>query len=106
MVLYYIICRDLKNLQQVLESREAQRSIGIKYDRKTVSVLDMYTAQLQYEDQHPTEAANMLAKLDLLQRWFADFELWFNEIKMAKIPRIAPSSATKIALFIAGKRTG
>lgn len=43
----------------------------------------------------------MLVKLDTLKRWFDDFELWFNELKMAKIPRIATNSATKIALFIA-----
>jgi len=101
MFLYYLICRDLNNLERLLDSERAQRSLNVRYDRTTASVLDIYTAQLQYEDQYPNDAALMLAKLELLENWFADFELWFNEIKMAKIPRISAGSATKIALFIA-----
>ena len=101
MFLYYLICRDLENLQQLLDSERAQRSLNVRYDRTTISVLDIYTAQLQYEDQNPSDAPLMLANLSLLEKWFGEFELWFNEIKMAKIPRIVPNSATKIALFIA-----
>jgi hypothetical protein len=101
MFLYYVVCRDLSNLEQLLKS-ETQRSLGVKYEGTTVSVLDIYLAQLQYEDQHPTRAARMLANLNVLQNWFAEFELWFNEIKMAKVPHISPNSATKVALFIAG----
>jgi hypothetical protein len=36
-----------------------------------------------------------------LQTWFNDFELWFNTIKKAKVPRIPVNSSTKIAFFIA-----
>ena len=43
----------------------------------------------------------MLADLDTLKKWFTDFELWFNQIKEAKVATISPNSATKIALFIA-----
>jgi hypothetical protein len=100
MFLYYVICRDLKNLQTLLDSEQAQRNLQVKYDRSTVSVLDIYTAQLQQEDQHPS-TAKILADVDTVHKWFADFERWFNEIKTANVPRIAPNSATKIALFIA-----
>jgi hypothetical protein len=101
MFLYYVICKDIKNLQVLLASSKAQKSLSVKYDKTTASVLDIYTAQVQYEDQPSTDAAKMLVNLKTLRRWFEEFELWFNEIKMVKIPRIAANSATKIALFIA-----
>ncbi|HEY8096696.1 MAG TPA: DUF262 domain-containing protein [Methylobacter sp.] len=101
MFLYYVICRDIANFEMLLGSRNAERQLSIKYDGKTASVLDIYTAQLEYEDRNYTKGAKILANLNMLKGWFDEFELWFNEIKMVRVPQIAPNSATKIALFIA-----
>ncbi|MGH7097785.1 MAG: DUF262 domain-containing protein [Stellaceae bacterium] len=100
MFLYYVISRDTRSLGELLASEQAQRRLGRKYNRTTISVLDIYTAQLQYESKS-TKAAHMLASLSTMKKWFEQFELWFNHIKMAKVPQIGTNSATKIALFIA-----
>ena len=101
MFLYYTICRDIKNLEMLLQSEKARRLLSVRYDGTTSSVLDIYTAQLEYEDRNSTDGANILANLNTLRGWFDEFELWFNEVKMVRVPRIVPNSATKIALFIA-----
>jgi hypothetical protein len=100
MFLYYVIARDLKNVGALLDSHKVQSSLGVRYDRTTTSVLDVYMAQLQSESQD-AGAPKMLAALNDLKTWFAEFEMWFNVIKEAKVPRISTNSSTKIALFIA-----
>lgn len=99
MFLYYVIARDRKQVQILLDSEKTHQSLGLKYDRTTISVLDLYCAQAQSEDK--PDPPKIVADLLTLQRWFEDFELWFNEIKTAKIPRISVNSSTKVALFIA-----
>lgn len=100
MFLYYVIARDLKNVDALVESKKTQASLEVGYDKTTVSVLDLYTAQLQGEAQKSGHA-KLLADIGTLKTWFADFETWFNMLKMAKVPAIGTNSATKIAFFIA-----
>lgn len=101
MFLYYVISRDLANVGALLESYKVQEQLGVRYDRTTISVLDLYVAQLQNETLNPADSPKLLADLGTLKVWFAEFELWFNAIKQAKVPRIGTNSSTKIALFIA-----
>jgi hypothetical protein len=82
------------------EQRKTQQALRLRYDRTTTSVLDLYCAQLQQEEQPNT--ASILASLATLKAWFKDFELWFNTIKSAKVPSVPVNSSTKLALFIAG----
>jgi hypothetical protein len=70
MFLYYVLSRDLANTQTLPESENTQRAIKVRYDKTTVSVLDIYTAQLQNEDQHPEDAARILADLKTFRKWF------------------------------------
>lgn len=101
MFLYYVVARDLKAVEDLLASSKVQNAVGVKYDRTTTSVLDLVTAQLQHESEKKDEAPKLLASLETMKKWFDDFELWFNVIKQAKVPRIATNSSLKIALFIA-----
>ena len=102
MFLYYVIARDLKGLDKLLESERAQQALGLKYDKTTASVLDLYCAQLQREHRD-VRAPKLLATLETMQGWFDDFELWFNDIKTARM-RIALNSSRKIAFFIAAAK--
>jgi len=101
MFLYYVIAQDLKRVEELLASDALQSRLGLRYDKTTISVLDLYAAQLQHETLHPDDAPKLLPTLDVLKNWFTSFELWFNTIKQAKVPRIATNSSTKIALFMA-----
>jgi hypothetical protein len=94
-----VIARDLAAVDQVLASAKLQQTLGIKYDKTTTSVLDLYLAQLDYE--HQEKAAKVGVNLEKLKVWFAEFELWFNAIKGSKVPRVLPNSSTKLAFFIA-----
>jgi hypothetical protein len=100
MFLYYVIAKDLSNLDTLLASNKIQNQLGIRYDRTTIAVLDLYMAQLQDEDLRPDDATKLLVDRETLKGWFAQFESWFNAIKKAKVPRIGTNSSTKIALFI------
>ena len=100
MFLYYVIARDLANVATLLASLKVQDQLSVRYDKTTISVLDLYVAQLQNEALDP-DAPKILVDLNTLKAWFQEFELWFNTIKQAKVPRIATNSSTKIALFIA-----
>ncbi len=101
MFIYYVIARDLQKVDKLLTNETLQSRLGLGYDRTTICVLDLYTAQLQHETLHPSDAPQLLPSLDTLKDWFACFELWFNMIKQAKVPRITTNSSTKIALFVA-----
>lgn len=101
MFLYYLISRDLANVETLLGSDKVQEQLGVRYDRTTISVLDLYVAQLQNETLNPASTPKLLADLETIKVWFAEFELWFNAIKQAKVPRIGTNSSTKIAFFIA-----
>lgn len=100
MFLYYVIARNLAGTNTLLSSTALHQSLKLKYDRTTISVLDLYCAQLQNEES--SEAARMLATFETMRNWFADFELWFNALKTEKVPKIPVNSSTKIAFFIAG----
>jgi len=100
MFLYYLIARDLDSVDLLLKSQPTLNALRLSYDRTTPSVLDIYCAQAKSEEDslnHP----HILAPLKKIREWFADFELWFNAIKTAKVPRINVNSSTKIAFFIA-----
>jgi hypothetical protein len=101
MFLYYVICRDVTNLETILSCKTTQNALKVRYNGTTACVLDMYMAQLECEDRNVTGGVKVLANLNTLQCWFDEFELWFNKIKMVRLTRITPNSATKIALFIA-----
>jgi hypothetical protein len=99
MFLYYVVARDRAAIQTLLESPKTQHGLGIKYDKTTVSVLDLYCAQAQAERE--ASASKIVGDLEKLRSWFYDFELWFNAIKSSKIPRVPVNSSTKLAFFIA-----
>lgn len=99
MYLYYTIARDLGGVNTVLESPKTQNNLGIRYDKTTASVLDLYCAQLQREDSHPSNTLQALAPMTKMQAWFADFEAWFSEI--LKGMRVPLHSSRKLAFFIA-----
>jgi hypothetical protein len=103
MFLYYVIARDMDGTSMLLNSTALHQLLKLKYDRTTISVLDIYCAQLQNEEL-PT-SAKVLAPRETMLKWFSEFELWFNTLKTAKVPKIPVNSSTKIALFIAGAAT-
>jgi len=103
MFLYYVLARDLTAVQTILDSEKVQQTLRLKYDRTTVSVLDLYCAQAQQEQQPNSPA--IIVSLSDLQKWFEEFEAWFNAIKLAKVPGVSVNSATKLAFFIAGATT-
>lgn len=100
MFLYYVVARDLAGANTLLGSTALQQSLKFKYDRTTISVLDLYCAQLQNEES--PDSPKILATLDTMLTWFSDFEMWFNALKTEKVPKIPVNSSTKIAFFIAG----
>lgn len=100
MFLYYVIARDLAGLNALLGSGSLQTALKLKYDRTTISVLDLYCAQLQNEEL--PDSAKLLATFETMGGWFNDFETWFNALKTEKVPKIPVNSSTKIAFFIAG----
>lgn len=100
MFLYYIIARDLENLNQLLNSSSALQALKLKNDRTTAAVLDIYCAQLQREES-AQNAPQILARLDVMKEWFAEFERWFIDIKSHRIPSLPLNSSRKLAFFIA-----
>lgn len=98
--LYYLLAKDLANVDTLLRSSSLRQELKIKFDRTTASVLDLYCAQLQNEDQNPS-ALQALGTLADQKKWFDEFELWFNEIKERYVPGLPVSAARKLALFIA-----
>ena len=100
MFLYYVLARDLQGVEKLLASDDVQSQLRVRYNRTTISVLDLYLAQLQSEDRSD-KAPRLLADLQMIRNWFKEFEIWFNAIKQANVPSIATNSSTKIALFIA-----
>jgi len=101
MFLYYVVARDLENVEKLLASSKVQDQLSVRYDRTTISVLDLYVAQLQHESLKPGDSPKILVDVNGLEAWFQSFETWFNTIKKAKVPRIATNSSTTISLFIA-----
>jgi hypothetical protein len=99
MVLHYIMVRDVKAVETLLDSGAAQQRLKLKYDKTTTSVFDLYCAQAQA--QSAGTGAPIVADVQAVASWFSEFEIWFNTIKGSKIPRVPLNSATKVASFIA-----
>lgn len=100
MFLYYVLARDLMAVETILNSEATQQSLRLKYDKTVTSVLDIYCAQSERQNQ--PDVAPIVADLDTLKEWFKSFEEWFNAIKLSKIPSVSTNSSTKLSFFIAG----
>jgi hypothetical protein len=97
MFLYYIVARDIVGANTLLGSTALHQSLKLKYDKTTISVLDLYCAQLQNEESEGSP--KVLATFESMSKWFAEFESWFNCLKTVKVPKIPVNSSTKIAFF-------
>lgn len=108
MFLFYLIARMLSpnshtDIFSALLTKQAQSQLRLRYDKTTTSVLDLACAQMLHEDSSRS-AAQFLPSLEVLKKWFEDFELWFNSIVTSKIPgsAIPINAARKLAFFLAG----
>ncbi|MBI3723690.1 DUF262 domain-containing protein [bacterium] len=98
MFLHYLIARDPARVH-MLQKDDVQRALKVKYHGTTTSMLDLYCAQAEVESGQ--EVTQILSDMPTLVRWFADFEQWFNVVKIFRVPRISVNSSTRVALFIA-----
>jgi hypothetical protein len=62
MFLYYVIARNVQKVDELLASDALQNRLGLRYDRTTISVLDLYAAQMQHETLHPRGRAQASAE--------------------------------------------
>jgi len=99
--LIFIIARNLISFQTLIDSEAARASCGVRYDKTMTSVLDLFLAQLNYEDKN-AGAAKILPTIDIIKADFINFESWFNAIKGRGVVSIQSNSSLKIVFFIAG----
>ena len=99
MFLWYLIASSAGPVDALTGSTSAQKAAGVVCDGSTTSLLNLYCAQLQHED-NATAAARVLPDISQMQSLFARFEQWFNAIKKSYVPSINTNSATKIAFVL------
>lgn len=99
MFLWYLVCLDRKKLNGFLENPS---HLKIRFGGSTDNALDIYCAQLKYQDLNKNEILLVSSFNDIQNRYFQEFAKWMEMILSRKLPGISVNKYKQLALFIAG----
>jgi len=98
MFLWYLICLDRNNFHNLLQrSHHLQTSFG----GLTENALDLYCAQLQYQENGQKEQQKVISDSELIFQRFERFAEWMEVILSKGMSGISVDKYKQLALFIA-----
>lgn len=100
MFLWYLIGRYREKVDAVLADDNAMKALKVQFHGNTDEVLDVVCAQFKQEDTHP-ELPRLFPTLEELRSIaFAQFSMWWYEIRMQCGPSASTAKHRAIALLI------
>jgi hypothetical protein len=98
MFLWYLVCLDRNNFHNLLQrSHHLQTSFG----GLTENALDLYCAQLQYQENGQKEQQKVISDSELIFQRFERFAEWMEVILSKGMSGISVDKYKQLALFIA-----
>ncbi|NEQ39847.1 MAG: DUF262 domain-containing protein [Okeania sp. SIO3I5] len=99
MFLWYLVCLDRKKLYDLLKDPS---HLKIRFGGSTENALDIYCAQLKYQDKNQNETLFVSSFDDIQNSYFEKFAKWMEMILSRKSLGITVNKYKQLALFIAG----
>ncbi len=101
MFLWYLICLDRNQLNRILTTPGGTQHLNIRFRETTEEALDIYCAQLQYQDS-TDNIKFLLSKLsDISDQYFVSFAKWMYQIISRGLSGISVNKYKQLAFFIA-----
>lgn len=101
MFLWYLICLERNKLDDMLKNG-ATKHLEISFRGTIEEALDIYCAQLKYQESYNAKMLSSLSSFDDILTHFDDFAKWFNYILSKGLAGISVDKYKQLALFIAG----
>ncbi|KOR35112.1 hypothetical protein AM228_20135 [Planktothricoides sp. SR001] len=102
MFLWYLVCLERKKLHNLLTPGGTQH-LNIVFRGTTEEVLDIYCAQLKYQESQPEKSNEFVSNLKVIsQEYFPPFAEWIKEILSYGLTGVSVDTYKQLALFIAG----
>lgn len=104
MFLWYLICLEREKINNLLVVPGGTTHLGIAFRGTTEEALDIYCAQLQYQEKESkNEVLALVSNLDTISnQYFPKFAQWIYRILSRGLSGISVDTYKQLALFIAG----
>lgn len=102
MFLWYLICLERRHLNDILVVPGGTNHLSIVFRGTTEEALDIYCAQLQYQESQKNSLALVLDLATISNQYFPKFAQWMETILSKGLSGISVDTYKQLALFIAG----
>ncbi|MEI2577652.1 DUF262 domain-containing protein [Scytonema sp. PRP1] len=102
MFLWYLICLERNKFNDILNTSGGTNHLGIVFRGTTEEALDIYCAQLQYQDSEASSPPLVSSLDEISNHYFPEFAEWIYRILSRGLPGISVDTYKQLALFIAG----
>lgn len=101
MFLWYLICLERNRLHNILSLPGGTHLLGMSFRGTTEEVLDIYCAQLKYQETQPSNGI-LLSSFDVISKeYFPNFAHWMHSILTRGLSGISVDTYKQLALLIA-----
>lgn len=102
MFLWYLICLERRHLNDMLILPGGTNHLSIVFRGTTEEALDIYCAQLQYQESQNNGLALVSNLEKISKHYFSKFAQWMDNILSKGLSGISVDTYKQLALFIAG----
>jgi hypothetical protein len=100
--LWYLICLERKHINDILVLPGGTNHLSIVFRGTTEEALDIYCAQLQYQEFKNNGLALVSSLNTISNHYFPKFAQWMYKILSKELSGISVDTYKQLALFIAG----
>jgi Protein of unknown function DUF262 len=102
MFLWYLICLERNSLNNILSMPGGTQHLGIVFRGTTEEVLDIYCAQLKYQETQLGNTSLLSSSNVVFNDYFPSFARWIHSILTMGLSGISVDTYKQLALLIAG----
>jgi Protein of unknown function DUF262 len=102
MFLWYLICLERNHLNSILTTPGGTHHLGIVFRGTTEEALDIYCAQLKYQESESNSEKLVKSFDSIFEDYFVKFASWMHRILSRSLPGASVDTYKQLALFIAG----
>jgi hypothetical protein len=100
--LWSLVVSQVQKLNSILQNRDALQALGTRFNRAIDEALDVYCAQLRWQDRDNSMPPVLMTFEEMRDRFFPYFERWIELLLGRKGPSLAVSKHRIVASIIGG----